>query len=265
MTEPTPKSTTIDTSVAHSARVWNYWLGGKDHYPADQAAGDAYSSKYPDIVPFAGESRAFLRRTVTYLTREAGLRQFIDLGAGLPTSNNTHEVAQRIAPECRVVYVDHDPIVLLHVHALLTSTKEGATAYVETDMRNTERVLAGAAQTLDMTQPIALVINDVLGHIVDWQEALGLVRRLVDQLPTGSYLALSHSTAADALHREVQEEYNTSGAIPYILREPSVAVELFAGTELIEPGFTSWPRWRPDPTTGTLTDRAGWGGVARIR
>ncbi|GAA0617698.1 SAM-dependent methyltransferase [Streptomyces crystallinus] len=266
MTEPTPKATTIDTSVAHSARVWNYWLGGKDFYPADQAAGDAYSATYPNIVPFAAESRAFLRRTLTYLTEEAGLRQFIDLGAGLPTENNTHEVAQRIAPDSRVVYVDHDPVVLLHVHALLTSTDEGATDYVQTDMRDTDAVLAGAAKTLDMTRPVALVINDVLGHIEDWQEALGLVRRLVDRLPSGSYLALSHSTAAaDALHSQVQEAYNTSGAIPYILREPSVSVQLFEGTELVEPGFTSWPRWRPDTNTGTLTDRAGWGGVARIR
>ncbi|MFD7537423.1 MULTISPECIES: SAM-dependent methyltransferase [unclassified Streptomyces] len=264
MTEPTRLTPQIDTSVPHSARVWNYWLGGKDHYPADQAAGDAYSSKYPLIVPFAGESRDFLRRTTTFLAKDAGLRQFIDLGAGLPTSNNTHEVVQRIDPTSKVVYVDHDPIVLLHVHALLTSTAEGATAYVEADMRDTETVLSGAAKTLDMTQPIGLVISDVLGHIIDWGEARGLVKRLVDRLPSGSYLALSHSTAADAAHQTVQDEYNNSGAIPYLLREPSVAVELFEGTDLVEPGFTSWPRWRPDANTGTLTDRAGWGGVALI-
>ncbi|WDM14520.1 SAM-dependent methyltransferase [Streptomyces lavenduligriseus] len=265
MTEPTRPSPRIDTSVPHSARVWNYWLGGKDHYPADQAAGDAYSSKYPNIVPFAGESRDFLRRTITFLTQDAGIRQFIDLGAGLPTRDNTHEVAQRIARDSRVVYVDHDPIVLLHVHALLTSTPEGATAYVQSDMRDTDTVMDGAAETLDMKKPIALVINDVLGHIVDWNEARGLVRRLVDRLPSGSYLSLSHSTASDPEHQVVQDEYNRSGAIPYILREPSVAVELFEGTELIEPGFTSWPRWRPDANTGRLTDRAGWGGVARIK
>ncbi|WP_221354697.1 SAM-dependent methyltransferase [Streptomyces beigongshangae] len=263
MTEPTRPSDQIDTSVAHSARVWNYWLGGKDHYPADQAAGDAYSSKYPNIVPFAGESRDFLRRTTAFLARQ-GIRQFIDLGAGLPTSNNTHDVAQRISPDCRVVYVDHDPIVLLHVHALLTSTPEGATSYVQADMRDTEAVLTGAAKTLDMTQPIALVSNDVLGHIEDWDEALSLVRRLLEQLPSGSYLSLSHSTAADKEHQAVQDEYNRSGAIPYIFREPSVTVEFFEGTDLVEPGFTSWPRWRPDATTGILTDRAGWGGVARI-
>ncbi|CAM5503750.1 SAM-dependent methyltransferase [Streptomyces californicus] len=187
----------IDTSVAHSARVWNYWLGGKDNFPADRAAGDAYRGKYPLIETFAQESRDFLRRTVTYLARDAGIRQFLDVGAGLPTANNTHEVAQRIAPDSRIVYVDHDPLVLLHVHALLTSTPEGATAYVEADMRDTDAVLAGAAKTLDLTQPVALVISDVLGHIVDWDDALSLVRRLVERLPSGSYLSLSHSTASD--------------------------------------------------------------------
>ncbi|MFE0106351.1 SAM-dependent methyltransferase [Streptomyces sp. NPDC059009] len=264
MTEPTQLPPQIDTSVAHSARVWNYWLNGKDNYPADQRAGDAYCGKYPKIKPFAQESRDFLRRSVTYLARDAGIRQFLDLGAGLPTANNTHEVAQRIAPDSRVVYVDHDPLVLLHVHALRTSTPEGATDYVLADMRDTETVLAGAAKTLDMTQPIALVINDVLGHIVEWDDALSLVRRLVEKLPSGSYLSVSHSTAADEEHQVVQDEYNSSGAIPYIFREPSVTVEFFKGLELVEPGYTSWPRWRPDANTGRLTDRAGWGGVALI-
>lgn len=267
MSEPTqlpPQIDGIDTSVAHSARVWNYWLGGKDHFPADRLAGDAYRSKCPHIEPFAQESRDFLRRTVSYLARQ-GIRQFLDLGAGLPTANNTHEVAQRITPESRIVYVDHDPLVLLHVHALRSSTLEGATDYVLADMRDTDAVWGGAAKTLDLEQPIGLVINDVLGHIVDWPEALGLVRRLVERLPSGSYLALSHSVAADEEHQRVQDEYNSSGAIPYIFREPSVTVALFDGLDLVEPGMTSWPRWRPDATTGKLTDRAGWGGVARVR
>ncbi|MFC8336663.1 SAM-dependent methyltransferase [Streptomyces rubiginosohelvolus] len=254
----------IDTSVAHSARVWNYWLGGKDNFPADRAAGDAYRGKYPLIETFAKESRDFLRRTVTYLARDAGIRQFLDVGAGLPTANNTHEVAQRIAPESRVVYVDHDPLVLLHVHALLTSAPEGATAYVEADMRDTETVLTGAAKTLDLTQPVALVISDVLGHIVDWDDALSLVRRLVERLPSGSYLSLSHSTASDEAHRAVQDEYNASGAIPYIFREPETTVAFFDGLEMVEPGMVSWPNWRPDANTGTTTARAGWGAVARI-
>ncbi|EDY49229.1 SAM-dependent methyltransferase [Streptomyces clavuligerus] len=266
MSEPTqiPPTREIDTSVPHSARVWNYWLGGKDHYPADQAAGDAYRLEYPDIEAMAQESRGFLVRSVSYLAREVGIRQFLDVGAGLPTVNNTHEVAQRIAPDCRVVYVDHDPLVLLHVQAMGMSTEEGAMAYVLADMRNTDAVLDGAAGTLDLSQPVALVISDVLGHIVDWDDALGLVRRLVERLPAGSYLALSHSTAADEDHRAVQEAYNRSGAIPYVFREPDQTVHFFDDLDLVEPGFVSWPNWKPDANTGRLTERAGWGGVARI-
>lgn len=252
----------INTEVAHSARVYNYWLGGKDNFPADQAAGDAYREKFPLIETLARESRDFLRRTVTYLTKDAGIRQILDLGAGLPTVNNTHEVAQRIAPDCRVVYVDHDPLVLLHVHVLLTSTPEGATDYVLADMRDTDAVVEGAAKVFDMDRPVGLVINDVLGHIEDWDEALSLVHRLMDRLPSGSYLALSHSTASDEEHREVQEEYNNSGAIPYILRGPEQTIAFFDGLDLVEPGMVSLPNWRPDATTGRAAERAGWGAVA---
>lgn len=253
----------IDTTVPHSARIWNYWTGGKDYYEVDRIAGDRYLDTYPPMRRFPPESRDWLRRAVTFLAQEEGARQFLDLGAGLPTSNNTHQIAQRIAPECRVVYVDHDPLVITHVDALLTSTPEGASSYVEADMEDTDLVLRGAGDTLDLSAPVAVVISDVLGHIVDWDEALGLVHRVMEALPSGSWLALSHSTAADEKHRRVQEEYNRSGAIPYIFREPSQTVELFAGLELVDPGYTSWPRWKPEATTGTATDRAGWGGVAR--
>ncbi|MFE4533664.1 SAM-dependent methyltransferase [Streptomyces scopuliridis] len=262
MPDETPRR--IDTSVPHSARIWNYWLGGKDHFAADQEAGDAYREVFPLIEAFARESRGFLRRSVTYLAAEAGMTQFLDLGAGLPTVNNTHEVAQRIAPGARVVYVDHDPLVLLHVHALLTSTAEGATAYIEADMRDTDAVLDGAAETLDMSRPVALVISDVLGHIVDFDEALALVKRLVDRLPSGSYLALSHAAAADEGHAAAQETYNASGAVPYILRTPEQIARFFDGLELVEPGVVSWPHWHPDATTTSAAERGGWGGVARI-
>ncbi|MFB6978311.1 SAM-dependent methyltransferase [Streptomyces scopuliridis] len=262
MPDETPRR--IDTSVPHSARIWNYWLGGKDHFAADQEAGDAYREVFPLIEAFARESRGFLRRSVTYLAAEAGMTQFLDLGAGLPTVNNTHEVAQRIAPGARVVYVDHDPLVLLHVHALLTSTAEGATAYIEADMRDTDAVLDGAAETLDMSRPVALVISDVLGHIVDFDEALALVKRLVDRLPSGSCLALSHAAAADEEHAAAQETYNASGAVPYILRAPEQIARFFDGLELVEPGVVSWPHWHPDATTTSAAERGGWGGVARI-
>ncbi|PVE11936.1 SAM-dependent methyltransferase [Streptomyces scopuliridis] len=262
MPDETPRR--IDTSVPHSARIWNYWLGGKDHFAADQEAGDAYREVFPLIETFARESRGFLRRSVTYLAAEAGMTQFLDLGAGLPTVNNTHEVAQRIAPGARVVYVDHDPLVLLHVHALLTSTAEGATAYIEADMRDTDAVLDGAAETLDMSRPVALVISDVLGHIVDFDEALALVKRLVDRLPSGSCLALSHAAAADEGHAAAQETYNASGAVPYILRTSEQIARFFDGLELVEPGVVSWPHWHPDATTTSVAERGGWGGVARI-
>ncbi|MFF8959769.1 SAM-dependent methyltransferase [Streptomyces sp. NPDC014894] len=252
----------IDTSVAHSARVWNYWLGGKDHYRADQAAGDAYREAFPLIEVMAKESRAFLTRTVTHLAAEQGVRQFLDLGAGLPTTDNTHEVAQRVAPDARVVYVDHDPLVLLHVEGLLTPT--GSTAYIEADMRDTERVLAGAARTLDLGRPVGLVISDVLGHIVDFDEALALVARLVDRLVPGSFLALSHADADSPEHAAAQDAYNSSGAIPYVFRTPEQIALFFKGLELVEPGLVSWPNWRPDATTGRATERAGWGAVARI-
>ncbi|MFE3019475.1 SAM-dependent methyltransferase [Streptomyces sp. NPDC059256] len=259
-----PGTPRIDTSVPHSARVWNFWLGGKDHYPADREAGLAYEAALPQARQWAQESRAFLRRTVTYLVAEAGIRQFLDLGSGLPTVNNTHEVAQRIASDARVVYVDHDPQVLLHVGALLTSTPEGATDYVEADMRDTERVLAGAADTLDLSQPVALVCTDVLGHIVDFDEALALIERLLRRLPSGSYLALSHCDADGPEHRAAQDAYNANGAIPYILRSPQQIARFFEGLELVEPGLVSWPNWRPEATTGTATERAGWGAVARV-
>ncbi|MFD9720107.1 SAM-dependent methyltransferase [Streptomyces sp. NPDC059076] len=259
--DPQPR---IDTSVAHSARVWNYWLGGKEHYPADRIAGDAYREAFPLIEVMAKESRAFLRRTVTYLAAEAGMRQFLDLGAGLPTTDNTHEVAQRIAPDARVVYVDHDPLVLLHVQALLSSTPEGATSYIEVDMRDTPKVLAGAAETLDLSEPVALVISDVLGHIVDFEEALALVARLVAALPSGSHLALSHANADSPAQAAAQDAYNSSGAIPYVFRTPEQIARFFDALDLVEPGLVSWPNWRPDATTGKATERAGWGAVARI-
>ncbi|MFJ2217798.1 SAM-dependent methyltransferase [Streptomyces sp. NPDC101062] len=265
MTDEHPASAReINTSVPHSARIWGYWLGGKDHFPVDQQAGDEYREKFPLIEKFAQESRNFLRRAVTYLANEARIGQFLDVGAGLPTVNNTHEVAQRINPAARIVYVDHDPLVLLHVHALLSSTPQGATAYIEADMRDTDTVLTGAAETLDMTQPIALVISDVLGHIVDYDEALTLVRRLTDRLPPDSYLALSHANADSPEHAAAQDAYNASGAIPYIFRAPEQIAGFFDGLELVKPGLVSWPHWRPDLSTGTVTERASWGAVARI-
>src|SRR5712691_5743828 len=179
----------IDTTVPHSARIWNYWIGGKDHYPVDRAAGDQVIAMFPDITRMARSARAFLMRAVRYLVAEAGIRQFLDIGTGLPTANNTHEVAQTIAPESRIVYVDNDPLVLVHARALLTSTAEGATDYIHADLHDPEMVLREAAKWLDLTQPVGLTLMGVLGHVSD-DGAQSIVRKLVAGLPSGSYLVI---------------------------------------------------------------------------
>jgi hypothetical protein len=248
-------SPAIDTSVPQSARIWNYWLGGKDYFPIDRAAGDQYREVFPEIVDIARASRGFLTRAVRYLTGEAGVRQFLDIGTGLPTADNTHQVAQRLAPEARIVYVDNDPLVLTHARALLTSTPEGATDYIDADLRDPDKILAGAARTLDLGQPVALMLMGILGHIGDHDEARSIVRRLLATLPSGSYFALNDGTnVISKAFEEAQEGYNRSGAVPYHLRSPEQIAGFFDGLELVEPGVVSCPRWRPDP--------AGQGGDA---
>ena len=196
---PVPK---IDTTVPHSARIWNYWLGGKDNYPVDREAGDRYREIYPQIVDTARAGRYFLARTVRYLAGEAGIRQFLDVGTGLPTVDNTHDVAQRVAPESRIVYVDNDPLVLAHARALLTSSPGGACDYIDADMRDPKAIRTAAAQTLDLTQPVALLLMGVMGHVSDYDEAHGIVRGLLGSLPAGSYLALADSISSGQAHRE---------------------------------------------------------------
>jgi len=238
----------IDTSVPHSARIWNYWLGGKDNYPVDRAAGDQYREVFPDIVDVARASRRFLTRAVRYLAGEAQVRQFLDVGTGLPTADNTHEVAQRVAPACRIVYVDNDPLVLAHARALLTSTAEGATAYIDADLREPGRIVRAAATTLDFTQPVALMLMGILGHVGDDDEARSIVKGLLDALPSGSYLSLNDGTnVISKAFAEAQQSYNESGAVPYHLRSPAQIARFFDGLELVEPGVVSCPRWRPDP------------------
>jgi S-adenosyl methyltransferase len=238
----------IDTAVPHSARIWNYWLGGKDNYDVDRAAGDEFKSIYPEITVLAREARAFIKRSVTFLAREAGIRQFLDVGTGLPTEDNTHEVAQRVAPDARIVYVDNDPLVLTHARALLTSTPEGITRYLEADMHQPELVLAGAAETLDFDQPIALLFMGVLGHVEHLSEAQSIVARLLEAMVSGSYLALQDGTdvVSDGALSKALDEYADSGAVPYRVREPAEIRTLFDGLELVDPGFVSVSRWRPE-------------------
>ncbi len=210
----------FDTSVPHSARIWNYWLGGRDNFPADQAAGDAYRERFPDIDECARVSRHFLNRAVRYLAGDAGVRQFLDVGTGLPTVDNTHEVAQRADPQARIVYVDNDPMVLAHAHALLNSSPQGRTDYIDADLREPETILRAAARTLDFARPVALILSDVMGHIPDLDQAYDIVRRLTGGLPPGSYRMLSHGVRGEAHLNAAQDEYNDSGAVPYILRTP---------------------------------------------
>ncbi|WP_327186881.1 SAM-dependent methyltransferase [Streptomyces sp. NBC_01334] len=254
----------IDTSVPHSARIWNYWLGGKDNYPVDEQAGDAYTAVFPGIVTIARSSRAFLRRNITYLVSEAGIRQFLDVGTGLPTAENTHEVAQRLAPETRIVYVDNDPLVLAHARALLYSTAEGATSYVDADVLDPERILASAAETLDFSRPTALILSNILGHVADHDQARSIVNSLMAALPSGSYLSVNDgSRGIDPVFEEAQDAYNESGAVPYNLRSVDEITAYFDGLELLEPGVVSVPLWRPEATSPAPDVIGEHGGLAR--
>jgi len=236
----------IDVTVPHSARIWNYWLGGKDNYEIDRKVGDQVAQLFPGIRQTARVSRALQIRVIEYLAGEAGIRQFLDVGTGLPTANNTHQVAQRIAPESRIVYVDNDPMVLAHARALLTSSPEGATAYVDADLRDSDRIMSEAAKTLDFSQPIALMLNGIIGHVEDDDEARACVRRLVDALPPGSYLAMSDGTNTEKAAVRSSELYKDSGAVPYHMRSPAVFVTFFDGLELVEPGIVPRQDWNPD-------------------
>jgi S-adenosyl methyltransferase len=255
----------IDTTVPNSARIWNYWLGGKDNYEVDRVAGEEFVKLFPGIVDIARAGRAFLARAVSYLALEAGVRQFLDVGTGLPTVDNTHELAQRAAPDSRIVYVDNDPLVLTHARALLTSTPEGSTDYVDADMHDPEAILARAAALLDLDQPVALMLIGVLGHIADDDEARSIVQRLMAGLTSGSYLALFDGL--DDITKEMseaQQGYDDTGAVPYKLRSREQVAPFFDGLEFVEPGLVRCTRWRPDTSRfGTGPDVPSLAAVAR--
>jgi hypothetical protein len=258
----------LDTSVSRSARVWNYWLGGRDNYPVDHEAGDQFAAILPSIVDVARASRAFLVRAVRFLAADVGIRQFLDVGTGLPTANNTHEVAQAVAPECRIVYVDNDPMVLVHARALLTSTPEGVTDYVDADLRDTGTVLREAARTLDFSQPIALMVMGTIEHVLDNTEAYAIVNQLLDPLPAGSYLALYDPTT-DGVHGQAMLQacqlWNDGGGTPPVaVRSSQEIARFFDRVELVEPGVVPVPLWRPDPSQiGVPTEVNTFGGVGR--
>lgn len=259
------ESPTFDTSVAHVARVYDYWLGGKDNFAADRAAGEQAIQAYPDIVFSVRANRAFLARTVRYLVGQAGIRQFLDIGTGIPTSNNTHEVAQSVAPEARVVYVDNDPVVLAHARALLVSDSPGLTHYISADLRDTEKILAEAALTLDFSRPVAIMLMAILQHIDDNDDPYGTVAKLLDAVPAGSYLALSHPAAdieAEAMGQMAQR-LNQMMAEKVTFRGQAQVMRLFDGLDLVPPGMVRVQEWRPDTEAEANSPAALWGGVGR--
>ncbi|MEU5596934.1 SAM-dependent methyltransferase [Streptomyces sp. NPDC020298] len=242
-------------STAHPARTWNYWLGGKDNYEADREAGDAILAIYPEIADMARYQRAFLQRIIRYFTVDCGIRQFLDIGTGLPTADNTHEVAQRLAPEARVVYVDNDPIVLRHAEALLRGTHEGRTDYIEADLRDPGRILEEAARTLDFTQPVAITLLGVLLFIPGDDEVDAIMGRLRDAMAPGSHLALTHTTTSVGGGRtdDAAKEWNENSPNPMVMRTPEHIRGYVRDLELLEPGIVPLTRWRPDPADAGRT------------
>jgi hypothetical protein len=254
----------VDTTVPHSARIWNYWLGGKDNHAVDREAGDRFRQAFPDIIENARAFRSFLRRGIGHLAGEAGMRQFLDIGTGLPTAGNTHELAQAVAPEARIVYVDNDPLVLAHARALLISSEEGATAYLHADLRETDTILTAAARTLDFTRPVALILSGILGHITDYDEARAIVGRLLAALPAGSHLLVCDGTSTNESLDEAQQQHNDRGAVQYQLRTPEEIAGFFDGLDLLEPGVVSCPLWRPESTPfGDPQGVDAYGGIGR--
>lgn len=255
----------FDISVPHPARVYNAILGGKDNYEADRAAAEATIRAFPGNIDAARANRAFLARAVRYLAVEAGIRQFLDIGTGLPSADNTHEVAQAAAPGCRVVYVDNDPIVLAHARALLTSAEPGATRYIEADLRDPGEILQQAAQLLDFTQPTAVMLVAVLHLIADDDNPYQIVSTLMDAVPTGSYLAVSH--LANDLYPEQMAElargFNEQSPVKVMLRDHAEISRFFGGLELADPGIAQVSRWRPRSDLEAAAPAILWAGVAR--
>jgi hypothetical protein len=238
----------IRPDVPGAARIWNYWMGGKDNYEADRVAGDAALQLF-DMRAVATQSRQFLIRVVRFLAAEAGIRQFLDIGTGLPTMQNTHEIAQAIAPDSRVVYVDNDPIVLAHARALLVNTSpEGVTTYVDADYHDPDLVIGEARKVLDFDEPIAVLFMGVLGHARSFGAARSIVGRIVDAVPSGSYLAVNDSNDINPDFVRLCENYKSTGAVPYIPQPIAQIRSYFADLELVEPGVVPITQWRPDPT-----------------
>jgi S-adenosyl methyltransferase len=255
----------FDTSVARDARLYDYGLGGKDNFAADRAAAHQVLAAFPEVASGLRANRAFIGRTVRYLAMEAGVRQFLDIGMGLPAVNNTHEVAQAVAPESRIVYADNDPVVMAHARALLTSGPAGAVGYIEADLRDQGKITGGAAQTLDFGQPVAVLLMAVLHLIGDEDDPYRIVAELVDAVPPGSYLVISHPAAdieAESMAK-MADILNRLLAAEVTFRDQAAVARFFDGLELVEPGMVWVQQWRPDTAAEAASPAALWGGVAR--
>jgi hypothetical protein len=256
----------FDTTVAHPARVYDYWLGGKDNFAADRVAAEEVIAVRPTIIRDIRANRAFLGRAVRFLAAEAGIRQFLDIGTGLPTSPNVHEVAQSAAPECRIVYVDNDPIVLSHARALLTSSPQGACAYLDADLKDTGKILAEAARTLDFSRPVAVLFVGVLHLVSDDEDPYGIVADMAGATVPGSYLALTHPAKdinADMVAKGASR-YNEHVKVPQTRRTHTETLRFFDGMQVVPPGLVQCHRWRPDPgAIGLELNVSAYGGVAR--
>jgi hypothetical protein len=261
-------SPSIDTSVAHSARRYDYWLGGKDNFAADRESGDAIAAAFPTVRTAVIENRRFVRRAAAFLAGQAGIRQFLDIGTGIPTSPNVHEIAQGIVPASRVVYVDNDPIVLSHARALLASSDEGATAYIDADLREPDKIISNAELQgiLDFSQPVALMLAAILHFIKDEDDPYGIVARLVGVLPEGSYLVMSHATN-DFLAPAEAAEIVAGRYGPFFARSEAEFARFFEGFELVPPGIASVAEWRaeaePQPRP-TAAEAYTYCAVARV-
>ncbi|MFC6016183.1 SAM-dependent methyltransferase [Plantactinospora solaniradicis] len=252
----------LELEVPHAARIWNYWMGGRDNFPADRAAGAAVAEVYPEIVVMARQSRRFLIRAVRFLAAEAGIRQFLDVGTGLPTMQNTHEVAQKIAPESRIVYVDNDPMVLVHARALLAgTTAEGLTTYVHADYHDPEKILAEATKALDFKEPVAVMFMGVLGYEPDLDVVRSIVGRMMSVAASGSHLVLWDSSDTSPAVVDGADKLVESGGVPYILRSPDELAGWFEGLAMVEPGLVPVTQWRPDDLHAEHID--AYGAVAR--
>ncbi|MGW1612146.1 SAM-dependent methyltransferase [Streptomyces sp. NPDC002285] len=248
---PSGGSAKLNTGVAHNARVWNYWIGGKDNYEVDQQVGEHVAGMFPIIRDIARADRDFLGRAVRCVADEQGVRQFLDIGTGLPTADNTHEIAQRVAPDSRIVYVDNDPIVLVHARTLLTGTHEGVTAYIDADVHDPDAIVERASQTLDFTKPVAVMMLGILNFVLDYDEAREIVRRVLAAVPSGSHLVLTHPTFDSELGGEGQipamKFWNENATPPITARSGTDIAAFFEGLELLEPGMVSCSQWRaPD-------------------